>query len=81
MSLRSHEALWRFGIASELVLLICAITLAVILFVLLRPVGEDLARLAIYFNLVSIAVEATIALGLEHGQLGPELRRVLTSYL
>ena len=61
-NLRSMESLWRLGIASEFVLLICAITLLGILYVLVRPVGRDLARLAVFFNLVSIAIEATVAM-------------------
>ena len=56
--IRSMESLWRVGIASEFVLLICAIVLTVIFYVLLRPVSKDLALLATFFNLVSVAVEA-----------------------
>ena len=63
-NLRAMEPLWRFGIAAELVLLICAISMVVILFVLLRPVSRDLALLAVCFNVVSIAVEAVAALSL-----------------
>lgn len=61
-NLRSLEPLWRFGIAAELFLLICAITLLMIIAVLLRPVSRDLMRLATLFNLVAIAVEAATAL-------------------
>ena len=60
----SHESLWRTGIATELCLLICAIAVAVILYVLLKPVSRDLALLAAFFNLVSIAVEAAYSLHL-----------------
>jgi hypothetical protein len=63
-NLRSMESLWRFGIAAELVLLICAVALTLIFFVLLRPVSRDLALLAAFFNLVSIALEAACALHL-----------------
>jgi len=63
-NIRSLESLWRFGIAAEFVLLISAIALAVIFFVLLRPVSRDLALLAVCFNLVSLAVEAVAALNL-----------------
>lgn len=63
-NLRSLESLWRLGIAAELVLLISAVVLALILFVLLKPVSRDLALLAVAFNLVSIAVEAVAALHL-----------------
>jgi uncharacterized protein DUF4386 len=52
------ESLWRFHIAAELFLLICAIVLLMILFVLLRPVSRELTLLALCFNLVSIGLEA-----------------------
>jgi hypothetical protein len=60
----ANEGLWRIGIASEILMLVCTITLALILYVLLRPVSRDLALLAIFFNLISIAVEATNELNL-----------------
>ena len=63
-NLRSMEPLWRLGIAAEFVLLISAVALTLIFFVLLRPVSRDLALLAVFFNLVSIAVEAVSALNL-----------------
>ncbi len=63
-NLRAHEALWRTGIAAELLLLISAIALLAIFYVLLRPVSRDLALLAVFFNLVSITIEATVALAL-----------------
>jgi len=62
--IRSSEFLWRVGIAGELFLLICAVALTLIFYVLLRPVSRDLALLAVFFNLVSIAVEADSALHL-----------------
>ncbi len=58
----SMEPLWRFGIAAELFLLLCAVTLTWIFYVLLRPVSGDLALLATFFNLVSMALEAVIQL-------------------
>jgi hypothetical protein len=57
-NIMSHESLWRFHIAAELFLLICAVALLLILFVLLRPVNRDLAFLAVFFNLISIGIEA-----------------------
>lgn len=63
-NMKSLESLWRFGIAAELVLLICAVALTPIFYALLRPVSRDLALLAVLFNLVSIAVEANAALDL-----------------
>lgn len=63
-NLRSMELLWRLGIAAEVILLICAVVLALILYVLLRPVHRELALLAVLFNAVTIAVEAVGALNL-----------------
>ncbi len=57
-NIRSMESLWRFGIALEFFMLTCTVVLALILFILLRPVNRDLALLAIFFNLVTVAVEA-----------------------
>jgi len=62
--IRASEFLWRIGIADELVLLICATSLLLIIYVLLRPVSRELALLAVFFNLVAIAVEAASALNL-----------------
>jgi hypothetical protein len=61
-NIASMESLWRFGIAAELFLLLCAVTSTWIFFVLLRPVNGDLALLAVLFNLVSMALEAVIQL-------------------
>ena len=61
-NIRSQEPLWRLHIAGELFLLMCAVSLLLILFVLLRPVSRDLALLAVFFNLVSIGLEAAITL-------------------
>ncbi len=61
-NIRSFESLWRFGIAAEFFMLICAISLTLIFFVLLRPVSRELALLAVFFNLVSVAVEASVQL-------------------
>src|SRR5712692_11839971 len=63
-NLRSMESLWRFGIAAELFLLICSVVLALILYVLMRPVSQDLALLAAFFNLISISIEAAYSLQL-----------------
>jgi uncharacterized protein DUF4386 len=58
----ASESLWRFHIAAELFLLICAVVLLMILFVLLKPVSRELTLLAAFFNLVSISLEAVITL-------------------
>jgi Domain of unknown function (DUF4386) len=61
-NIMASEALWRFHVAAELFLLICAIVLLMILFVLLRPVSRELTLLALFFNLVSIGLEAATAM-------------------
>ncbi len=63
-NLRSMEWLWRLGVAGEVVLLACATALALILYVLLRPVSRDLALATVFFNLVSIAIEGVAAVSL-----------------
>jgi hypothetical protein len=61
-NIKSMELLWRIGIAAEFFLLLCAVTLTWIFYVLLRPVSGDLALLAVFFNLVSMGLEAVIQL-------------------
>jgi hypothetical protein len=61
-NITAMESLWRFGIAAEFLALICTIALAMIYFVLLRPVSKELNLLAAFFRLVSIVVEAVAAL-------------------
>lgn len=61
-NLRVLESLWRLGVAAEMVLLICAVGLTMALYVLLRPVSRDLALLATFFHLVTIAVEGAAAI-------------------
>jgi hypothetical protein len=60
----ASEFLWRAGIAGELLLLVCAVVLTLILYALLRPVSRDLALLAVFFDLVSIVIEASSTLHL-----------------
>ena len=57
-NMRSMESLWRFGSALEFFMLACTVVLTLIFFILLRPVSRDLALLAVFFNLVSVAIEA-----------------------
>ena len=54
----ASEQLWRIGFAGSLIMLMCAIPLALIMYVLLCPVNRNIALLGVFFNLVSIAVEA-----------------------
>lgn len=63
-NLRSMEWLWRLGVAGEVVLLVCATALAVIFYILFRPVSRHLALAAVLFNLVCIAIEGVAAISL-----------------
>jgi Domain of unknown function (DUF4386) len=58
------ESLWRFGLASEFLILICTIALAMIYFFLLRPVSKELNLLATFLRMVSIAVQAAAVMNL-----------------
>ena len=61
-NLISMETLWRFGIAFEFLALICVIALAMIYYVLLRPVSKELNLLATFLRIIGIAVESVAAL-------------------
>lgn len=53
-----HESWFRIGFAGYLVEAMCDIALTLYLYVLLKPAGRDLARLAVFFRLVSTSVFA-----------------------
>ena len=53
----ASELLWRLGILSEVVALVCVIGLTMIYYVLLRPVSRELALLATFLRLIAIAVQ------------------------
>ncbi len=63
-NIMASQLLWRISVAAELILLVCAVALALIFYVLLRPVSKNLALLAAFFNLVSIALEGASQLSL-----------------
>src|SRR4051812_35473921 len=63
-NLTSMESAWRLGIAAELLAIVCVTTLAMIYFVLLRPVHRELNLLATFLRLVGIAIEAMATLSL-----------------
>src|SRR5688500_7798139 len=63
-NLQSMQMLWRTGIALELLLLIVNVVLAVVLYVLTRPVHRQLALLALLFNAIATAVEASYVMQL-----------------
>jgi Domain of unknown function (DUF4386) len=60
----AHESLVRFSIVVHQVWLVCAVVIALILYVLLKPVSKHLALLAMIFNLVSIAIEGVATVNL-----------------
>jgi hypothetical protein len=63
-NITSQVSLWRIGIAAEFVALIFVTALAMIYFVLLRPVHKELNLLATFLRLVAIAIEAVATLNL-----------------
>jgi hypothetical protein len=60
----ASQSLWRISIAGELLMLVCSVALALIFYVLLRPVSKNLALLAVFFNLVELAIDAANKLNL-----------------
>jgi hypothetical protein len=61
----ASQFLWRLGVAGQLVLLICAVAMTFIWYVLLRPVNKHLTLLALFFGLMSLALESVSALELQ----------------
>lgn len=57
------EFLWRLQIAGNLVVYICDVSLAMIFYILLRPVNEPLALLAAFFHIVFASGVVVCALG------------------
>lgn len=55
-NIRAAESLFRFGFVADSVMLLADIALAVLLYVLLRPVSKTLALLAMCFRLVQAAI-------------------------
>ena len=60
----SMESMWRVGITCEVVAICCVTALAMIYFVLLRPVSRELNLLATFFRLIGLAIEAFATLSL-----------------
>src|SRR3990172_7781500 len=50
------ETLFRVGLAGEMLTCVCDVALAMILYVLLRPVGRNLALLAAFFRLTFVGI-------------------------
>ncbi len=55
-NLTAATSLFRLGIASDLVMLLCDVTLALLFYILLRPVNQALSLLAAFFRLMQAAV-------------------------
>jgi hypothetical protein len=56
-NMRMNEALWRWGIAAELLGMICVVVLLLVWAVLLSPVSRQLTLLAIFFDMVAHTVQ------------------------
>jgi hypothetical protein len=50
--------LWKLSVAGNLIVPVCAVAQTWIYYLLLRPVSKTLVLLSVFFNLVSLAVEA-----------------------
>ena len=61
-NLQASEALFRLGFAAYLVEALCDVALSLMLYVLLRPVRNDLALLAAFFGIVSTTLFAAAEL-------------------
>ncbi|HKI86812.1 MAG TPA: DUF4386 domain-containing protein [Thermoanaerobaculia bacterium] len=93
-NLRSMEGLWRAGLGAEIVALLATIILAVIYYLLFKPVSRELNLLATFLRMVGIAVQTVAVLGLAAALLplaplardadlkafSPEQLSVLTSF-
>jgi len=64
-NLTAMQPLWRLGMASEAVAVLCTLALAMIYFALLRPVSLELSILALLLRVVSVAVQAVAVLQLD----------------
>lgn len=63
-NLADSHVLWRTGIVADLLMHVCDVPLAIIFYVLLRPVNKTLALLSASFHLVQTAVLALNKLAL-----------------
>jgi Domain of unknown function (DUF4386) len=61
-NIRNSELLFRFGFVSELLMLICDIGVATILYVILRDFSRILSILSTFFRLASIIILSVVAL-------------------
>ncbi|WP_293327938.1 DUF4386 domain-containing protein [Parvibaculum sp.] len=61
----AHEGLFRLGIAADSVMALCDAALAVLLFLLLRPVNATVALMAMAFRLIQTAILGVNLLNLQ----------------
>src|SRR4029077_11657225 len=61
-NIMASEWIWRIAFAGDLAIYVCGVPLVLIFYLLLRPVKRNLALLAVFFNLVSLAIEGVNAL-------------------
>jgi hypothetical protein len=62
--LASAETLWRLGMLAEYVAVICVLALAMVYFVLFKPVSRELNLLVTFLRLMAIAVQTVAVLSL-----------------
>jgi hypothetical protein len=55
-NIMASELRFRMGFVSALIMLVCDVVVTLILYVLLKPISKNIALLAAFFRLVSIAV-------------------------
>jgi Domain of unknown function (DUF4386) len=58
----AHESLYRFGLAADLIMLVCYLAVTLLFYDLFKPVSRSLSLLAAFFSLVGIAVLAVNSL-------------------
>jgi hypothetical protein len=63
-NITAAQSLWRLSLAGNIIVPLCAVGLLLVEYVLLRPVSRPLVLLAVFFNLVSLAVEAVSKINL-----------------
>jgi len=63
-NITASPLLWRTSIVADVILLVCAVTQALLFYVLLKPVNKNLALLAVLFNLVECAIDGVNKLNL-----------------
>ncbi|TKT84877.1 DUF4386 domain-containing protein [Dyadobacter frigoris] len=57
-NIMTSQSLWRVSFASQIIMLLCTVWLALGLYILLKSVNKQLSMAAMLFNLVSIAIES-----------------------